>query len=209
MPPTAMAERAGVIEWAVAGRPIAGEDCSGDEALVCAVGRDALVAAIDGVGHGSAAARAARVAVNTLRAARWADVVALTERCHAALRSTRGAAVGLAVLRGDGTATWLGVGNIAGCLVHGGEPSPTAGHWLLSQSGVVGDELPALRPASLPLRRGDVLVLATDGIDGGFADDLIATGSCEEIAARVLDAHARETDDALVVAARYLGEDMG
>src|SRR3954447_16740047 len=134
MPPTAMAERAGVIEWAVAGRPIAGEDCSGDEALVCAVGRDALVAAIDGVGHGSAAARAARVAVNTLRAARWADVVALTERCHAALRSTRGAAVGLAVLRGDGTATWLGVGNIAGCLVHGGQPSPTAGHWLPSQN---------------------------------------------------------------------------
>src|SRR3954453_8307187 len=127
-PPTAMAERAGVIEGSVAARPIAGGDCSGDEALRCSVGRDAVVAAIDGVGHGSAAARAARVAVNTLRAARWADVVAPTERCHAALRSTRGAAVGLAVLRGDGTATWLGVGNIAGGRVHGGGTAPTGGH---------------------------------------------------------------------------------
>ena len=204
-----MAERAGVVEWSIAGRPIAGEECSGDEALVRAVGREALVAAIDGLGHGSAAAHAARVAVDALRDAPWSDVVALTERCHAALRATRGAAVGLAILGGDGTATWLGVGNIAGRLVPGGEPSPTGGHWLLSQSGVVGDELPRLRPASLPLRRGDVLVLATDGIDGAFADDLIATGPCEQIAMRVLDSHARATDDALVVAARYLGEETG
>src|SRR3954453_20550025 len=100
MPPTAMAERAGVIEWAVAGRPIAGEVCSGDEALVGAVGRDALVAAIDGVGHGSAAGRAPRVAVNTRRADRWGDGVALAERGHVGLGATRGAAVGLAVLRG-------------------------------------------------------------------------------------------------------------
>jgi negative regulator of sigma-B (phosphoserine phosphatase) len=202
-----MAERAGVLEWSVAGRPMAGEHQSGDEAVVCAVGREALVAAIDGVGHGSAAARAARVAIDALRAAPWGDIVALTKRCHAALRPTRGAAVGLAVLPGDGTAIWLGVGNIAGRLVHAGEPSPAGGHWLLSQSGVVGDDLPPLRPASLRLRRGDVLVLATDGVDGAFADDLMATGTCEQIATRVLNTHARVTDDALVVAARYLGED--
>jgi len=202
-----MPERAGVVEWAVAGRPIAGEQRSGDDALVVSAGREALVAAVDGVGHGQPAARAAEAAVGALRAGPWDDVVALAQRCHAALRPTRGAAVGLAVFHDDGTATWLGVGNIAGRLVPGGEPSPTGGHWLLSQSGVPGDELPPLRPATVPLRRGDVLVLATDGIDGAFADELAATGSCEEIAARVLEAHARATDDALVVAARYLGED--
>jgi phosphoserine phosphatase RsbX len=202
-----MTERGGIVEWAIAGRPIDGEQQSGDDALVLAAGREALVAAIDGVGHGGAAARAAEVAANALRAGPWADVVALAARCHAALRSTRGAAVGLAVFHDDGTASWLGVGNIAGRLVRGGEPSPSVGHWLVSQSGVVGDELPPLRPATLPLRRGDVLVLATDGIDSAFADELVATGSCDEIAARVLSTHARTTDDALVVAARYLGED--
>lgn len=204
-----MSERAGAVEWAVAGRPIAGEQRSGDEALVLAAGREALVAAVDGLGHGPAAARAAQVAVDSLRAGPWGDVVAVVQRCHAALRTTRGAAVGVAVFHDDGTATWLGVGNIAGRLVRGGEPSPTGGQWLASQSGVAGDDLPPLRPATLPLRRGDVLVLATDGIDGAFADGLVATGSCEDIAARVLDAHARETDDALVVAARYLGEESG
>jgi phosphoserine phosphatase RsbX len=201
-----MTERGGVVEWSVAARPMAGEQQSGDAALVLAAGREALVAAIDGVGHGSAAERAAEVAVNALRAGPWSDVVALVESCHAALRPTRGAAVGLAVFRDDGTARWLGVGNVAGYVVPGGQPSPSGGRWLMSQSGVVGDELPTLSPATLPLRRGDVLVLATDGIDSAFADDLVATGSCEEIAGRVLNTYARTSDDALVVAARYLGE---
>jgi phosphoserine phosphatase RsbX len=200
--------RAGVVEWAVAGRPLPGELRSGDRALVLAGGRAALVAAVDGVGHGHAAARAADIAVATLRESDGReDVVALARRCHEALRGSRGAALGLAVLHGDGTLTWLGVGNIAGRLVPGGEPSPAGGDCLASQAGVAGDVLPALRPATIPLRRGDLLILATDGVDGAFADDLVATGSCEEIAARILRAHARDTDDALVVAARYLGED--
>jgi len=202
-----MRERAGVVEWSIAGRPIAGEQRSGDEALVVAAGREALIAAVDGVGHGHPAAQAASVAVDALRAGPYDDVVALAERCHAALRSTRGAAVGLAVIHADGTATWLGVGNIAGRLVRGDEPAPTGGFSLVSQSGVPGDALPPLRPATLPLRRGDVLVLVTDGIDGAFGDDLVATGSCEEIAARVLARHGRPSDDALVVAVRYLGEE--
>ena len=202
-----MTELTSVVEWAVAGRPIAGERRSGDRALVLAAGREALVAAVDGVGHGPAAAQAADVAVGALREGPWSDVVALIQRCHAALRVTRGAAVGLAVLRDDGTVTWLGVGDISGRLVRAGEPSPAGGHWLGSQIGVAGDDLPRLRPTTLPLRRGDVLVLTTDGIDGAFAGELGATGPCDEIAERVLRLYARTTDDALVVAARYLGED--
>jgi phosphoserine phosphatase RsbX len=202
-----MAELTRVVEWAVAGRPVAGESRSGDRGLVLAAGREALVAAVDGVGHGHAAAQAADVAVGVLREGPGGDVVALVQRCHAALRVTRGAAVGLAVFRDDGTVTWLGVGNISGRLVPAGEPSPAGGHWLGSQIGVAGDDLPPLRPATLPLHRGDLLVLATDGIDTAFADELVATGPCDEIAERVLRLYARTMDDALVVAARYLGED--
>lgn len=196
----------GLVEWSVAGRPVPGERRSGDRALVLAQGDAALVAAVDGVGHGDAAARAAGRAVGALRGGRG-DVVALARRCDEALRGGRGAAVGLAVMRGDGTLTWLGVGDITGRLVPGGELSPRGGHCLASHAGIAGDTLPPLRPATIPLRRGDLLVLATDGVDRAFADDLVATGSCAQIAARVLRTHARDTDDALVVAARYLGED--
>src|SRR4051794_41774955 len=133
-----MRERAGVVEWSVAGRPIAGEERSGDEALVLAAGREALIAAVDGVGHGRAAAQAASVAVDALRAGPCDDVVALAERCHAALRTTRGAAGGLAVIHADGAATWLGGGNIAGRLVRGGEPGAPGGVSLAPQRGGPG-----------------------------------------------------------------------
>jgi negative regulator of sigma-B (phosphoserine phosphatase) len=203
-----MPDGAAVLEWCAAGRPLAGEDRSGDDALVVADEGRALVAAIDGVGHGPLAAEAAEVAVAALRQDPWDDVATLARRCHAALRPTRGAAVGLAAFRDAGSLTWLGVGNISGRLVSRGALSPPDGRWLVSLSGVAGDEdLPPLRPAEIPVRRGDVLILATDGIDAGFGDDVVATGTCEEIAGRVLRDFARATDDALVVVARYLAED--
>jgi hypothetical protein len=197
-----------MLEWCTAGRPIPGEARSGDDALVVADERRALVAAIDGLGHGPPASEAAEVAVAALRRAPFDDVVALASRCHEALRPTRGAAVGLAAFRGGGTVTWLGVGNITGRLVSGGGLSTPDDRWLASLSGVAGDdELPALRPATIPVRRGDVLVLATDGIDGAFADEVVATGTCQEIADRLLRDFGRPTDDALVVVARYLAEE--
>jgi negative regulator of sigma-B (phosphoserine phosphatase) len=196
------------VEWCVAGRPIPREEQSGDDALVLADDHAALVAAVDGVGHGSRAREAAEAAVASLREEPWDDLVSVTERCHEALRATRGAAVGLALFRADGTVSWLGVGDISGRLVCGGGlPVPT-GRWLGSQSGVAGDdELPRLQPATIPVRRGDVLILATDGIDGAFGDGVGPSGTCEEIAGRVLRYFARATDDALVVVARYLAED--
>jgi negative regulator of sigma-B (phosphoserine phosphatase) len=200
-------DRSDVVEWCAAGRPIPGEQRSGDDAVVVADADRALVAAIDGLGHGPAAHEAAEVAVAALRRDPWEDVETLVRRCHEALRPTRGAAVGLAAFRAAGTVSWLGVGNISGRLVSGGGLAAPAGRWLGSMSGVAGDdELPPLRPATIPVRRGDVLILATDGIDAAFADDVVAAGTCEEIAERVLRDFARGTDDALVVVARYLAE---
>jgi hypothetical protein len=57
----------------------------------------------------------------------------------------------------------------------------------------------------MPLARGDLLIFATDGIRRDFADDLMPTGSCREIADRILQQYAIGTDDALVLVARYLG----
>jgi phosphoserine phosphatase RsbX len=201
-------DRAGVVEWCVAGRPIPGEDQSGDDALVLADEGIVLVAAVDGLGHGPGAREAADAAVASLRQDPGDDVVALTERCHEALRSTRGAAIGLAVFRDGGTVTWLGIGNITGRLVSRGGLSAPERRWLSCQSGIAGDDdLPPLHPTAIPVRRGDVLILATDGIDESFGDSVAVSGTCEEIAGRVLDEYARATDDALVVVARYLAED--
>jgi phosphoserine phosphatase RsbX len=53
--------------------------------------------------------------------------------------------------------------------------------------------------------RGDVVVLATDGVGATFADSLDISGSPRAISERILAEHSKPLDDALVVAVRYLG----
>ena len=48
-----------------------------------------------------------------------------------------------------------------------GPRAPTEG--ALTKGGVVGYNLPSIRVTGTELEPGDVMVLATDGIDSGFA----------------------------------------
>jgi negative regulator of sigma-B (phosphoserine phosphatase) len=134
------------------------------------------------------------------------ELIGLAGRCHRALRETRGAALSLAfVSPAERTMTWLGVGNVEGRVLSG-DPSATRPKGSLPlENGILGHELPEVRTATVDLRPGDVLVLATDGVGAGFADSLDVSGSPQAIVERILAAHWRPVDDAAVVAVRYLG----
>jgi len=78
-----------------------------------------MAAVVDGVGHGKEAARAARKAIATLDLSVGKSPVALFQRCHEQLRSTRGVVMSLASFNAnDNTLAWLGVGNVEGVLFH-------------------------------------------------------------------------------------------
>jgi phosphoserine phosphatase RsbX len=55
------------------------------------------------------------------------------------------------------------------------------------------------------LRRDDVLVLATDGVRPVFGEWPRPSEPPEDVAARILAAQGRDSDDALVLVARYRG----
>jgi hypothetical protein len=166
----------------------------------------ALVAAIDGLGHGGEAARAARVAGHVVRERSSRDLVLLVERCHSALRNTRGAAISLAfVSPAEDTMTWVGVGNVEGRVLSGNPSETRLKGSLALGSGIPGHQLPNVRATTIDVRPGDVLVLATDGIEAAFGDSLDTSGPTQAITDRVLAAHWKPSDDALVVAVRYLG----
>jgi phosphoserine phosphatase RsbX len=74
--------------------------------------------------------------------------------------------------------------------------------------GVVGYQLPRLRPSEIPVAPGDTLILATDGVEHGFADGLDLLQPPQELADGILAGHGRGSDDALVLVARYLGEEL-
>jgi phosphoserine phosphatase RsbX len=192
------------LELGIAGRAVRGEDESGDVPVV-AIGTEAvLIAAVDGLGHGFEAAHAAVAAVRALEQFNDEPLEAVVQRCHARLVGSRGVALSLASFRGEeGTMSWLGVGNVAGRLFRAGRIDDHADEFIVNFGGIVGDELPALHAATVPVSAGDLLVFATDGINPEFGERLEQSGTAQEIADRLLRQHRRANDDALVVVARY------
>ena len=195
------------FELGVAGRAIPGETRSGDVHVVKATESGVLLAAVDGVGHGSDAASAAETAGAVLRRHASEPVISLVMRCHEALRGSRGVVMSLAALdAARGLLTWLGVGNVQGILLH---PSPGADRGeetLLLRSGVVGSQpLPRLRAEVLCFSPGDTLVLATDGVAADFSRELARNLPPQKAAEGVLARDGKASDDALVIVARFAG----
>jgi serine/threonine protein phosphatase PrpC len=194
----------GLIDWAVAAQTLAGQGESGDRHWVKVCDTRVQLAVLDGVGHGKEAAEAARSAIVTLQQFEGESPIALFQRCHERLRSTRGVVMSLAAFdANDNTMTWLGVGNVEGVLLHRQLQVLSGRETLLQSPGVLGDYLPRLSASVLQVSAGDVLIFATDGIRAGFADNLNLNDSPQQIADRILAQYERGTDDALVLVARY------
>lgn len=179
---------------------------SGDLPVVAASPTGVLLAVIDGLGHGPEAAEAARDAARVLVANAGEPVIPLVERCHEALRKTRGVVLSLAALRpADSSITWLGVGNVEGLLVRADRRATPARESIQLRGGVVGYQLPPLRATTLAIACGDIVIMVSDGIRSEFAVGLALERGAQDLAATILHRHARGTDDALVLVVRYLG----
>lgn len=193
------------IEWAVAGRPIAGEVESGDLHVVEPFEGGVLVGVIDGLGHGPAAAQAARDAAALIRTMPAEPVDTIIRRCHDDQRGARGVVLSLASFRqGPAQLSFCGIGNVDGLLLRarGAELQRQA---LPSRGGVVGSHMPSPRVETFALVVGDVVLLTTDGIRQGYAAELDLSADTAALATTICERYARPTDDALVVALRWLG----
>ena len=190
------------LEWGVAAQALPGEAISGDRHVMQAFPSGALVAVIDGLGHGEEAATAAEIAVTTLIGHAHESVITLLNRCHEQLRASRGVVMSMASFNTvEGTLTWAGVGNVEGVLRRAG--TNVSDETLLLRGGIVGIQLPPLFASIIPVMPGDTLIFVTDGITPGFADKLNLRDPPQELADRILAQHSKGTDDALVLIARY------
>lgn len=189
--------------WGSASRALDPENGTGDRSLVLKLAKGVLVAVVDGLGHGAAAADAARLATETIEKFAEPDLLGVIHNCHERMRATRGATVGMVWIDTSASVlTWLGIGNVAGVL-HRSRHDATTSPQMPQFGGIVGRRVYAGRPARVRVRIDDTLVLATDGVGRRFADEVPRAGTSEEqIAQRLIDAHANERDDALVLVAR-------
>lgn len=175
---------------------VAPEVVSGDAwSLADAPGGASLLLA-DGLGHGPGAAEASEAAAASLRPSE--DVVGTLERVHAALRSTRGAAVAVArVDQARGVLQFAGAGNISAVL-WSREGSKT----LTSLSGTAGRQMKTLRAFDYPLPENGLLVMHSDGCRTGWdlgSDPRLRRQEPLIIAAALIRDFERGRDDVSVI----------
>jgi anti-sigma regulatory factor (Ser/Thr protein kinase) len=140
--------------------PHPAEIACGDDWAMRSEAAATTVVVADGLGHGVAAAEAARAATRVLGTHGDRPLPELLRLMHDMLRPTRGAAVGIGRLEpAAGRVRFCGVGNVSATVVAG----DSLRH-LVSQNGTVGRETRRIQEFTYEWPAGGLLVLHSDGI---------------------------------------------
>jgi hypothetical protein len=189
----------GVSRWALTNA----QDC-GDAHLVSVGAKSVLVAVVDGLGHGPDAATATRSALRVLERHPDDELVALLTRCHVAASGTRGIVMSMARFDwGRRSLDWVGVGNVQGILIRGDDRAAKPREHLIPGHGLVGYRMPSMTSSVRPFVEGDLLIMSTDGVGPGIAEDSVPPVPAKDVAQRLVERYATRKDDALVLAVRY------
>jgi len=192
---------AGLLEYSSLIRPCLGEELSGDAVVVRQLEEGLFVAIVDVLGHGPEAHELTHVIDAYLARYGSSDVTGVMTRLHDHLRGTRGAAVGLcAVAAATGRVDYAGIGNTA-MRQFGKEETR-----LVSQDGVLGQNMRTPRPQTLQLELGDLIVLYTDGVSDRFTSDDypgVLRHAAKEVAQNIVQRFGKVHDDAACIAVRY------
>lgn len=148
------------VHTAAVSEPLQGEIECGD-GWGCRLFSDSLVLmVVDGLGHGTLAAEAAREAERILANAQTDSPSQILQDIHDALKKTRGAAVAVArIQESKGLLSFAGVGNIAASIV-----SPGVSRSLPSHNGTVGHHMPRIQEFTYPWNAESVVILHSDGL---------------------------------------------
>lgn len=195
--------------WGGVNVPYGGTGESGD-AWAVSPGPPLGALVVDGLGHGPAAAEAARAAVTEFAHGPLTDLETFVRRANEAMRGTRGGVLAVCSIAPErNQVTYAGVGNIAGRVLGGARREH-----LVSQHGTLGTHLapPAARQSTYAWPPGATLVLTTDGVDTrwdpGSYPDLLRHHPVV-VAATIHRDHTRGTDDAAILVVHDTGGTEG
>ncbi len=189
------------LEFGAATRPCPGSRINGDSFVIIRNDRIALVAVIDGLGHGQFAYKAARNARNYIERHYTQPLENIFAGVDRACRSTRGVVMAMARFELLNNKMLFGsIGNI-GVKVFGTSKSMN----FVIRRGIIGLNAPRPVITEHEWDPSYVMVLFSDGIRShwGWKDfSAVAHGSATEIARYLLHKFAREDDDATVLVIR-------
>jgi anti-sigma regulatory factor (Ser/Thr protein kinase) len=163
--------------------PKPGEVVCGDRWAVAWFPDRTLILVADGLGHGPGAAEAAMEAVQTFHERAALTPVAIVESIHAALRSTRGAAVAVTEIA----------------------PSSEGSRQMVSHNGTAGHSARRIQEFTYPWSSDALLVLYSDGLVSHLHPERypgLLKHNPDLIAATLYRDYTRGRDDVTVVVAR-------
>lgn len=157
------------VAYSVSSIPFPGQKESGDLHIIKELPDKVLIGVVDGMGHGHEAAVAAKCAVDTLESNADQTLIKLVKLCNEKLKSTRGAVMALASINyNDETLTWVSVGNVEGMLLRADSTIKPAYESIFMCPGALGYRLSQLYATIIPISKGDLLILSTDGIRSDY-----------------------------------------
>ena len=182
-------------------RPCRGERLSGDAVVIRPLEQGLFVAIVDVLGHGPEAHKLTHVIDAYLSRHGASDVCDVMRRLHQHLKGTRGAAVGLCAIDvAMGCINYVGIGNTA--MRHFAKEETR----LVSQHGVLGQNMRTPRLRTLQLEPGSLIVLYTDGVSDRFTSDDypgILRHAPKEVTNNIVQRFGKDYDDAACIAVRY------
>jgi anti-sigma regulatory factor (Ser/Thr protein kinase) len=144
--------------------PKPGETASGDAWCFHERVEGALLAGIDGLGHGFAAQQAATEACRVFDAEKHRPLQRLMQQLHEALRPTRGAAITLLEVDWDaGCMTSMAVGNVTAAFINGSVIKRVS-----ADNGIVGHVIGKPRELQHPCPPDTIIVLHSDGLSANW-----------------------------------------
>lgn len=195
------------LEFGAVSIPVAGEEVCGDSWAIEDIGEAAIVLVVDGLGHGPQAAEAAREGVRIFRATAPMGAVEVIRAAHAALKSTRGAAIAVARIdRKRGEVQFAGVGNIAGAIINSADETSRTS--MVSHNGIVGHAVRKVQEFVYPWAPNSLLLMHTDGVGTHWHVSRYAgLGATHAglVAGVLYRDFRRSRDDATIVAVRGRG----
>lgn len=186
----------GVVSLALRGEPVCGDGWGARSSA-----DHSFFMVVDGLGHGTFAAEAAREAERVLAHSSSSSASSILRDCHDALKKTRGAAAAVAqISRDKGTLTYAGIGNISAAVIDGESRRGMASH-----NGTLGHQVHKIQEFTVPWNQSSLLIMHSDGL--GTKWDVnqypgLASKHPGIIAAMLYRDFQREKDDVTVMAAK-------
>ena len=187
-----------VIQTSVYSRPKPGFKSNGDAYFIKRYEDNAIVAVIDGIGHGDKASQASKIALKVLEDRFREDLEQIVINIHRQSHGSRGCVMGMVRMNKEGRIEYLGVGNIRTQIY-----TTDMYKRLVSFDGLLGSNMRTLRTDRFELTTPCLIVMHSDGVSSfNFDDKRIVYRPIMELAKESFEKHKKSSDDATLLIAR-------